>query len=205
MKIKTRGVLPALLAMVSVMMLTGCLMPVRMQGPEVSRLQVVGAEISLPGSYRWIKMPGSSVTSAGAARFGSDPDESIGAHLDAIRVPTGLSDDDLRDYLKSEMQKDDGPATRFSVIERRYELVERDGRNCVQYNLATRDERPVRRSSRKGAMILDIDGLACRHPQSAEIVVMAGHSIRHELNVSRTLEQDVEAIFASLRFRPLPQ
>ena len=133
---------------------------------SVSPGQVFAAgyiNITAPTTDGWKLLQSSSV-GPGFAKGGQTPSESFAAQVLAFKLAPTNTPQELEALIKKAVEED-APPSRFNIKNISFEYSNERSYPCVRYNSIVVDKAP---RGRKIPLLLESDGLYCRHPVHQE-------------------------------------
>lgn len=146
---------------------------------QPGRITLVPMSVELPPGSDWVMASRSEMAVTFVRTAAADGRSSI-ANASA-RIPDKSVRDvkDLAARLQSDLQEKVDPQ-RFRVIAQEVKADPSAGRNCVRYRQRTEDLAARRPAGT--AMLVDLNGISCLHPDDAGIVVGASYTERAPAN-----------------------
>lgn len=141
----------------------------------------VGSTVSfLPSQERgWIVAEKSS-QSAALVKRGRKKDQTYVIEVAFDKFPDTSSEEGFFALVRKLRDTRLGAGTgRFVILKNKQKRSLDSGSPCVRYHTKAEDHAAVKRSRRKGFMLLEAVGFVCRHPGHADLVVMAEFSHRY--------------------------
>ena len=137
-----------------------------------------------PGGFVNIKAPTSDgwrlIQSSGSGmvfgREGQSKGDSFVAALSMFNLPPTKTPDEFESLIKTAAAKDIDPG-RFDIQQQSSKYSDERRYPCVRYQAVAKDKRP---QGSKGPLLLELDGLYCRHPVRRETGFAAVYSYRGE-------------------------
>lgn len=143
------------------------------------------------GSYINIKAPSSdgwylaqsSPSGMGFAKYGQAANESFGAQVLRFNPAPTTTPEEFESLIKTSAEKDTDP-NRFNVQQMSFKYSSERSYPCVRYHSVVQDKTP---KGLKGPLLLESDGLYCRHP------------VRQDLSFAIIYSHRGESLHANLR------
>jgi hypothetical protein len=130
-----------------------------------------------PHGAGWI-IPNRNATTLSFAKEGSGQDETYAVNVFVVEIPKLASREEFLAYIKSGREKDTD-SKRFNIVQDNYAFYDGSEDYCIQYHSIVQDNAAQKRSNNKEAMLLEMAGFFCRHPQNKNTGIYFDYSHRY--------------------------
>lgn len=144
------------------------------QPPE--RINQYGYSFMPPDEPGW-KIAGRKSQHVILGREGEGSDATLIIMANNSPAPRFSSNVAFEAYVREEVHRS-GDAERFKVEKEEVTMIRHAGADCARVHAVSIDHQAVKRSARKGDMMLELLQYVCRHPDHDGTVTTLGYSLR---------------------------